>query len=145
MPPLNDVCLIERGVVCALSGTESIEMEPSLQRSDTLSLSGDDLVARLEALRDFLGSVTRKLSVRDFAGQLSGAVGRRVSPSTVQRWLSGQGAPDAYEIVGVAKLAETSVERFMEGLKPPTTKRRAKPVRGKVPSRPSPAKRVAKG
>lgn len=103
----------------------------TLQDSDISSTWGDTLASRIGAVQERLGSVVERLAVRRLAEVVSKQVGRAgyVSYSTVQRWLDGKLAPDAYEIAALAKLGGVTVERMMEGLPAPAAKRKRKPVR----------------
>lgn len=71
---------------------------------------------RIEALRESLGSIARKLSYKDLALRVSMEIGRTppISASTMMKWAQGTGgSPDPWALVAMARLAGVSVEEFV--------------------------------
>lgn len=70
---------------------------------------------QIAKLREDLGSIRAPLSYAGLAAELTKHLRRtpKIASSTIQKWENGQGAPDPWALIELARLANVSVELFV--------------------------------
>jgi hypothetical protein len=101
-----------------------------LSRGDFLRAAFDlraDVHLNVKALREYLGSAERELSLGGLARLLNEADGRSRSASTIQRWEEGA-EPDYGSTRLMAEMAGVSFEAFALGVAEPAAAQKRRPA-----------------